>query len=60
MYEQGRKKEVLDTEEETIVLRRGCAPGKSVQKRALQLCDMEEMTSGLFNKVARENWAKGS
>ena len=60
MYEKGSKKEVLHTEEETIVLRRGCAPGKSVQKRALQLCDMEEMTSGLFNKVARENWAKGT
>lgn len=60
MYEKGSKKEVLHTEEETIVLWRGCVPGKSVQKRALQLCDMEEMTSGLFNKVARENWAKGT
>ena len=41
-------------------LQRGCVPGESVQKRALQLCDMEEMTSELFNKVARENWARGT
>ena len=38
---------------------RGCVPGKSVRKRALQVCNTTEMTSGLFNKVARENWAKG-
>lgn len=41
-------------------LQRGCAPRESVQKRALQLCDMEGMTSELFNKVARENWARGT
>ena len=41
-------------------LQRGCVPGESVQKRALQLCDMEEMTSELFNKVAKENWARGT
>lgn len=33
---------------------RECVPGTSVQKRALQLCDTAEMTSGLFNKVTSE------